>query len=164
VKWLRFPRVLGVAACLYLVAMSVVFGYLSSENYRFVHNAAQADGTVVSLEIRPPAGSTRAPRGRTRAPKVRYVVDGHEYLYVAAHGKYVQPLRVGDRVRVLYDPANPQEARLRGEGEVLIPLLTSGFVTIALLVGFVLYRTRDLGTGAASRERRPLADPDRVAR
>ena len=39
-KWLRFPRTLGIAVCLYLVGMSVVFGLLSSQNYRFMHAAA----------------------------------------------------------------------------------------------------------------------------
>jgi Protein of unknown function (DUF3592) len=159
-KWLRFPRILGVAVCLYLVGMSVVFGYLSSENYRFVHNAVHVEGTVVSLEVRPPAGSTRVPRGRTLAPKVSYVVDGKTYLYVAAHGKYRQRLQVGDPVEVLYDPENPQEARLRGEGQVLIPLITSGFVTTALLVGYVLYRTRHLSRTAVNQARRPIRDPD----
>lgn len=145
-RWLRFPRLLGVVACVYLMAMAVLFGHLSIQNYRFVHNAAHAVGTVASLEPRPPAGSTRSPRDATRAPMVRYVVAGKTYVYTAAHGTYRPRHRVGDQVVVLYDPADPSRARLRGEGRLMVPLITSGFATVALIVGFVLFRTRKLGS------------------
>jgi hypothetical protein len=146
VRWLRFPRLLGLVACVYLMAMAVLFGYLSIQNYRFVHQAARTQGTVISRDPRPPAGSTRTPRGVTRAPTVRYVVAGKSYTYTAAHGTYRQRHPVGGTMEVLYDPSNPQRARLRGEGQLMIPLITSGFATTALLLGFVLFRTRNLGT------------------
>lgn len=144
-RWLRFPRLLGIAACVYLLALASVFGYLSIENYRFVHSAARTVGTVTSLDPRPPAGSTRTLRDTTRAPKVRYTVAGQTYYYTAAHGTYRPRHRVGDSIEVLYDPASPKDARLRGEGRLMIPLITSGFATAALIVGFVLFRTRNLG-------------------
>jgi hypothetical protein len=143
-RWLRFPRLLGVIACVYLIAMAVLFGYLSIQNYRFVSEAAHTTGTVISLDPRPPAGSTRMPRGATRAPTVRYEVEGKSYTYTAAHGTYRPRHQVGDTIEVLYDPANPAKARLRGEGRLMIPLITSGFATAALLLGFVLFRTRKL--------------------
>ena len=149
-RWLRFPRLLGIVACVYLLAMAVLFGYLSIQNYRFVHHAARTQGTVVSLDPRPPAGSTRTPRGETRAPTVRYVVAGKTYTYTAAHGTYRQRHQVGAAIEVLYDPSNPQRARLRGEGQLMIPLITSGFATTALLLGFVLFRTRNLGAQSAA--------------
>lgn len=147
VRWLRFPRLLGVVACAYLMALAVLFGYLSIQNYRFVHNAAHVTGTVVSMEARPPAGSTRSLRDATRAPRVRYEVGGKPFFYTAAHGTYRPRHRVGDSVDVLYDRADPGKARLRGEGRLMVPLITSGFATAALLVGFVLFRTRNLGGG-----------------
>ena len=120
-KWLRFPRILGIVVCLYLVGMSVVFGVLSRQNYEFVHTASQADGTVVALVPRAPIGSTREPRANaprvSLAPTVRYVVNGQTYTYTAAHGKFRQPLRPGDTVTVLYSPQNPRIARLKGEGQ-----------------------------------------------
>ena len=130
-KWLRFPRTLGIVVCLYLVGMSVVFGLLSSQNYRFIHSARTVPGTVIALVARAPIGSTRDPqldaRMVSRAPTVRYVVNGATYEYTAAHGRYRQPLRVGETVTVLYDPDDPAVARIRGEGRVLdqhhLPLL-----------------------------------------
>lgn len=146
-KWLRFPRIVGVAACLYLLGMAVLFGFLSTASFRFVNNATATEGTVISLVVKRPAGSQRDPDPRSRnvplAPKVTYVVDGKTYSYVAAHGRYRQRLAVGDHVTVLYDPSSPGQARLKGEGRVLIPLITSAFATTAVGLGVLLFLTRN---------------------
>ncbi|MET0692802.1 MAG: DUF3592 domain-containing protein [Propionibacteriaceae bacterium] len=151
--WLRFPRVLGLVVCLYLVAMAALFGYLSTQSYRFVSDATATTGTVIALEVKKPAGSQREPDLRSRtvplAPKVQYEVAGKTYTYVAAHGKFHQRLGVGDQVTVLYDPSDPSVARLQGEGRILIPLITSGFLTSAVVLGVILYLTRKK-TGAHS--------------
>jgi hypothetical protein len=168
VKWLRFPRILGVVVCLYLVGMSVVFGVLSRQNYEFVHTAAQCNGTVVSLVPRAPIGSTREPRVNgprvSLAPAVRYVVNGQPYAYTAAHGKFRQPLRPGDTVTVLYNPENPKIARLKGEGQILIPVITSGFVAAAVVVAIVLFRTRRLGEPRSRPPGRPKPEPTPAAK
>ncbi len=146
-KWLRFPRVLGVVVCLYLLAMAALFGFLSTQSLRFVHNATATQGTVVGLEVKRTAGSQRRPDLHSpnppTAPKVTYVVAGKTYTYVAAHGRRRQPLAVGDHVTVLYDPSNPARARLRGEGRILVPLITSGFATAAVGVGVIVFLTRN---------------------
>src|SRR6476659_6511158 len=162
-KWLRFPRILGIVVCLYLVGMSVVFGVLSRQNYEFVRTASQCDGTVVALVPRAPIGSTREPRFDgprvSLAPTVRYVVNGQNYAYTAAHGKFRQPLRPGDTVTVLYNPQNPKIARLKGEGQILIPVITSGFVAAAVVVAIVLFRTRRLGDPRSRQPARPKPEP-----
>lgn len=167
-KWLRFPRILGVVVCLYLVGMAALFGFLSTESFRFVNNATATHGTVVSLVVRRPAGSQRDPSPRSRnlplAPRVRYEVAGRTYYYVAAHGRYHQRLAVGDTVTVLYEPTDPANARLQGEGRVLVPLLTSAFATTAVGLAVLLYLTRN-GRPAAGSPRRTTSaatrtDPD----
>jgi len=45
-------------------------------------------------------------------------------------------------VTVLYDPDHPEDARLRGEGRIMLPLITAGFATGAVVVGAVLYLSR----------------------
>jgi len=162
-KWLRFPRTLGIVVCLYLIGMSVIFGMLSGQNYRFVHHAQKVSGTVTALVPRAPIGSTREPTSDARmvskAPTVRYEVGGASYEYTAAHGRYRQRLQIGDTVTVLYDPKDPAVARIRGEGQVLIPLITSGFVASAVLVAAILFKTRNLGVPATRRRRSDPADP-----
>jgi hypothetical protein len=162
VKWLRFPRVLGIVVCLYLVGLAVLFASLGRQAAQFNHNAASTTGTVVALVPRAPAGSTREPvnaRHPTLAPTVHYEVGGRGYDYTAAHGRYRQPVRVGDTLTVLYDPADPSVARLRGEGRVLVPGLAGGFLVAAAAVALVLVKTRHLG---GPRRRRPPANPEQV--
>lgn len=141
---------LGIVVCLYLLGMAVVFGLFSQQSVEFVRHAARTDGTVVALVARAPAGSTREPTAGSRAvvpqaPKVSYAVDGHSYTYIAAHGRYHQRLRIGDQVQVLYDPADPDQARLKGEGTVLVPGITATFALAAVLVAMILFRTRSVG-------------------
>lgn len=157
-RWLRFPRILGLVVCLYLVGMSAVFGILSGQNYRFMHGAGRTEGTVIALVARAPVGSTRDPRAGARAvslaPEVSYTVEGHAYTYTAAHGRFHQRLRVGEKVSVLYDLTDPAEARLAGEGRLLVPAITLGFVVAAALVAAILFRTRSV-SAAPVRPRAP---------
>lgn len=157
VKWFRFPRLLGIVVCLYLVGVTVVFGVLSQQSLHFVQHAASTEGTVVALVTKAPIGSSRNPpvgaRSVSLAPRVSYVVDGKSYDYTGAHGQYRQRLRVGDRVQVQYDASDPSFARIRGEGRVLVPAMTVGFGLSALLVAGILFRTRKLGVRPPSRHR-----------
>ena len=160
-RWLRFPRLLGLIACLYLMAMAVLFGYLSIQNYRFVHDAGRTTGTVIALR-RPPAGR-RDPERSGRHPRAAGPLRGGR-PDVRIHGgpRHVSAdLQLGDQVVVLYDPADPSQARLRGEGRLMVPLITSGFATAALLVGYVLFRTRHLGPRQHAQSAAPR--PDQVA-
>jgi uncharacterized protein DUF3592 len=149
VKWLRFPRTLGIVVCLYLLGMSGVFGVLTSRNYRFIHDARQIPGTVIALVPRAPLGSTREPRAGERrtslAPTVQYQVNGKTYTYTAAQGHFRQRVKIGDHLTVLCDPKDPADAQLKGEGRLLVPGITASFAISALLVAFILFRTRNLG-------------------
>jgi hypothetical protein len=162
VKWLRFPRVLGLLVCGYLLGIAVIFGYHSTLSFRFVSNAVSTQGTVVELVPRSTAGSTRPPGPRTpnppTAPRVTYTVNGIQHSYTPQHGRYRQRLKVGDTVLVQYNPDNPAQARLRGEGRILLPLLTSGFVTAAIAVGALLFLTRRVGAGTVPARQRALPE------
>lgn len=164
--WLRFPRTLALVAVCYLLAMAVVFALLAAQGSAFARQAQQTSGTVVALVPRAPLGSTRDPRSdraASLAPRVQYSVAGTTYDYTAAHGRYRQRLRVGDTVTVLYAPAEPQRARLLGEGQRLGPLLAGGFGLGALAVALVLVRTRpSRAKNADQRDAHPSASRRRA--
>ena len=152
VKWLRFPRVVGVIAVVYFVVVTGYFAYETTRRAQFAADAQVANGVVVALEPRPIAGSTRVPTGGVDiplAPQVRYVVGGQTFVYTASHGVIGSPIKVGDAIEVLYDPTNPQRAHLRGEGQILLPLITAGFGTVTLALITVLVLTRNRGGTAA---------------
>lgn len=164
VKWLRFPRVLGVIVVAYFLVVTAYFAYETLRRDQFIANATPINGTVVALEPRPVAGTTRVQPSGTDlplAPQVRYVVNGRTYLYTASHGVVGSQLKVGDAIEVLFDPSNPERGRLRGEGQILLPLITAGFGTAAVVlsVGFIL--TRNRGTGA---RQAPTAPSGRASR
>ena len=151
VKWLRFPRVAGVIVVAYFLVVTAYFAYETVRRDQFIANATPVNGIVVALEPRPIAGSTRVQASGTDiplAPQVRYVVGGQTYLYTASHGVVGSELKVGDAIEVLYDPANPERARLRGEGRILLPLITAGFGTAAVVLSVVLILTRNRGYGS----------------
>lgn len=159
-KWFRFPRILGIIVCLYLVGLAALFANLSMQSSRFVHQAGSTPGTVVALVARSPAGGNRTTPASTRtvslAPRVSYVVDGRTYDYTASHGRLRHRLKVGDQVQVQYDVADPARARLRGEGRVLVPGITAGFGLAALGVAVLLVRTRHVGLGTGKTPRRDV--------
>ena len=100
-----------------------------------------------------PLGSTREPRAGERrtslAPTVQYQVSGKTYTYTAAQGHFRQTVKIGDHLTVLCDPKDPADAQLKGEGRLLVPVITAGFAISALLVAFILFRTRNLGIGGS---------------
>jgi Protein of unknown function (DUF3592) len=155
VKWLRFPRVAGLVLVAYFAVVTAYFAYETARRSQFAADATTVSGIVVALEPRPLAGSTHvqaAGGDLPLAPQVRYEVAGRTYLYTAAHGKLDSGVRVGDALEVLYDPTNPEQARLRGEGQILLPVITAGFgtVTVLLVVVLVLSSNRS-GLRAARR-------------
>lgn len=150
VKWVRFPRVVGGIVVVYFLVVTAYFAYETVRAGQFIQNATPVTGTVVALEPRPIAGTTRVQPSGTDiplAPQIRYVVNGKTYLYTASHGVVGSQLEVGNAIEVLYDPSNPERARLRGEGRILLPLITAGFATAAVVLGVVLILTRNHGAG-----------------
>jgi hypothetical protein len=116
------------------------------DNQRFVARAAGARGVVV--DVREEVRSERRGSGDNE----RYVDVTYSYpvvRFLTAREQVVQfqgddgSLRVGDSVRVLYDPANPRDVRLDswpsrwGAGTVPVAI---GLVLILIAIGAVLYR------------------------
>jgi len=71
-------------------------------------------GTVVSLRPQDPAGAALSKASIVAGTaRVRFTTaDGDERLAEAYVGRREGPIRPGDRVQLLYDPADPQRIRL----------------------------------------------------
>ncbi len=160
-RWLRVPRIVGVVVIAYLILVTGYFAFETARRSRFIADAKSTPGTVVALEPRPLAGTTRVHAigdDVPRAPEVRYEVGGKTYFYTPTHALFGSPVQVGDQIDVLYDGDNPTRAALRNEGQLLLPLITAGFATtaIGLIVALVLTRKRG-GTTGRPRDTRALA-------
>ena len=113
-----------------------VWGYVSTR--RFVAGAARTTGTVIKLAER-----RETDRGRTRtsyAPVVRFVTArGVHGEFPSRLGSNPPAYRVGDRVPVLYNPADPREAAIATFLSLWLFTLLFGFVgTVFAGIGAVM--------------------------
>ena len=75
----------------------------------FIHSALRADGTVIAMV---PVRTTRTGAG-TRVPQFRFTAnDGRLHIINSDISVPASTFKVGDPVRVLYLPSNPEIARI----------------------------------------------------
>lgn len=156
VKWLRFPRVLGIIACAFFLLIAVALGGAKWGDHEWSRTAGRTEGTVTQLLPRPFLGSQRAPRGSQVpvAPEVSYTVDGVKHLYTPAHGEMRRRYPVGGTVTVLYDRSDPTLARLVDEGRYGLVGLSVIFVLLSASTAVILIGTRRIAyVGPRSRGR-----------
>jgi Protein of unknown function (DUF3592) len=115
------------------------------ESQRFAASAARAGGVVVEL-----VSGSPGPRGGVPLayPVVRYhTTDGREVVFRSALGSQPPLWRPGQSVTVLYDPANPEAARIETKAAtvvapgcfVAVGVALAGFATVM----FLLFRWAD---------------------
>ncbi|WP_435736246.1 DUF3592 domain-containing protein [Cellulosimicrobium sp. PMB13] len=90
-----------------LVVAAVVIG---CSTYSFQQTAERTTGTVVDLDVRWGSHGSRS-SSRAEYPVVEFEADGQRYTVVSAVTGTSHP-EIGDDVTVLYDPADPSDARL----------------------------------------------------
>lgn len=107
--------VIGVPVIFALVgSLFVVFGLRSTNALRrFRRTAERAPGVVLDLVL--DAAGPRGDRSWIYFPIVRYSLpDGRVVDFRSPQGSVPAAVRKGQQVTVLYDPANPKNARLEG--------------------------------------------------
>lgn len=116
---------LGVAL---LVGGVIAFVYTK----RFVSGAERATGTVIDLSSR-----TDSDGDVTYHPVVRFTTaEGRTVQFVSSSGSSPASESEGDRVEVLYDPDDPEDAKLSGFFDLwLWPLALGGLGGMAVFFG-----------------------------
>jgi hypothetical protein len=104
-----------------LLMSSFVFLALGASCYNrtvaFKKTALQAQGAVIELKEESGAG---AHSGTAYYPVIRFADQaGQDHTFYSSMGSYPPAYEVGERVSILYNPANPKEAKI-------IPSATSG--------------------------------------
>jgi hypothetical protein len=104
----------------------------------FAATAARAPGVVVDVPVGPPDAS--APSGSTSLffPVVRFTAaDGRTHESPTREGSRPAAAAVGERVTVLYDPADPGHVDLEGrqpQGVTTVLLVLAALVAVAGVV------------------------------
>ncbi len=119
-------------------------GYAASRVIAFLGRAVEAEGTVVDLRA-----STSSDHGTTYAPVVEYRLEsGAVRTFTGSVYSAPPAYEPGERVAVLFDPADPADARLRGTSLYLAPILLGGLGALFAAIGGGM-----LGFRAARRRR-----------
>jgi hypothetical protein len=121
-----------------LLAGAFYWGYQSSsESSEF----ARAEGTVVDLQF-----DEDTDGGGVYRPLVEFVdAGGSRRTFLSSYGSYPAPYDVGDKVGVLYNPANPSDATMDSFGALYLgPVIVGSLGLVFTLIGGIaeIYRAR----------------------
>jgi hypothetical protein len=102
------------------VGLVLLGGHLRKQTESFLERSVPAAGVVVDIVANHSSDTT------TYAPLVAFEHDGRTYRFKDSIASSPPSHRVGESVRVLYDPTRPPDARIdRGRWNRVIPILVS---------------------------------------
>lgn len=98
-------------------------------------NYAECEGTITGFHESSAETAVSEYENVAISPIVEYEVNGKKYTFI---GKYFSTsMKVGDKVKVAYNPSNVSEATIE-KGLLFAPLVT-GAISIVLLIGVIIY-------------------------
>jgi hypothetical protein len=104
--------------------------HLHRKTALFLETAERGQGVVVEMVSNDSSDST------TYSPVVEFEAGGLRHRFKDSIGSNPPSHRRGERVAVLYDPANPGDARIdRGRWNKAIPILIGGFGALLCMLG-----------------------------
>ncbi|MEA2725247.1 MAG: hypothetical protein QOH59_3018 [Gemmatimonadales bacterium] len=127
------------------IGMLVVSFFVFSNTTSFISRAVEADGRVTDLERSRSSSSSGS--STTYRPVVEFTTaTGKHIEFVSSVGSSPPSHSVGEAVKVLYNPADPQRARIKSFfqlwfGFLIVFLL--GLVFAAIGLGMIFVRRRD---------------------
>lgn len=128
------------------VGMLVASFFVFSNTTSFIRRAVEANGKVTDLERSRSSSSSGS--STTYRPVVEFTTaTGKRIEFVSSVGSSPPSHRVGESVKVLYNPADPQSARIKSFfqlwfGFLIVFFLGLAFATIGLGMIFVRRRGR----------------------
>ena len=131
----KFKKVFGLVITLVVGVVLVGFSIaaLSAPDVDY----QTTTGTIVDIQEETDAEDFTS--GQTY---VDYTVDGKEYTHVE-FGSYSSSMKLGDKVTVLYDPADP--THIQAEGTEFVPyvvLVVGILILLSIPVGFIWRKIR----------------------
>ena len=132
----RVFRLVGMIFLLVSVVLLVACGLTARYSRNFAASAERAEGTVIDL-----SRSTGKSQGNSvYHPVVSYrTAQGEEIEFISSWGSRPAPYRRGAKVTVLYDAAEPQEARIESFFALWgASVITGGLAVVFGLLGLML--------------------------
>jgi hypothetical protein len=130
------------------IGMLVVSFFIFSNTTSFIRRAVEAEGKVIDLERSRSSSSSSSSSSSTYRPVVEFTTaTGKRIEFTSSVGSSPPSHRVGEPVRVLYNPADPQSARIKSFfqlwfGFLIVFFMGLVFAAIGLSMIFVRARGR----------------------
>ena len=124
-RGLRIATLIVGLSGLLLLGLALAFAYPS---WQLVRHAERTGGTVVGL----PGGSSSS---SSRRIEVEYAVGDDIYTITSSVASSPPAMQMGEKVTVLYDPADPADGTIEGFLELwFVPMMFGIFVLADLFV------------------------------
>ena len=168
-KTVRMIKVIGILCLVLGIGLLVTAGNLHSRTRQFVAKARTAPGIVVDLARSTSSDYRTTGRQTTYAPVVEFTTDsGEKDTFTSSSSSYPPAFRKGESVEVLYDPANPYDARINtfgtlGLASVIVGGLGAVFSFLGLGIGFYGWWRQHLEADLKANGRVITADVQGVA-
>jgi len=141
----RIEKKIGIKGIgFYLVIFGASFlgvgGWLHIDQRNFEAKAVKATGTVIEVK-RTTTTSTSGSRRTSSfvySPVVQFEAEGQRYTFTSRSASSDYNFPRGHRLEILYDPANPSDARLVDRFFSLLPLIFIGVGALIVLVGLLV--------------------------
>jgi hypothetical protein len=125
------------------VGLLVLGAHLHQKTELFLARAVRAPGIVVEMAM------SQSTDSNAYAPVVEFEHAGKKHRFKDSIGSDPPSYRIGQGVAVLYDPADPRDARIdRGRWNKAVPILIGGCGALSVLLGLWILRRR--GSSATS--------------
>jgi hypothetical protein len=140
---MKILKIISVAFSVIGLGMLVGSFFIFSSTSRFIAGAVEAEGQVVALD-RSRSSSSSGSSSTTYRPVVEFISSkGKRIEFTSNVGSNPPSHRVGESVRVLYDPANPDSARIESFFQlwfVFIIFFVLGLLLAAIGLTMILMR------------------------
>jgi hypothetical protein len=114
------------------IALILLAGIIGYRQYSFAQSAKAAEGKVIAIEAketkRSQKGGNKNMAGYTdNVPTIEFMANNGQKYSFTVEGFTNPGVKVGDKVQVLYNPINPNDARLNATKWIYsLPLILLG--------------------------------------
>lgn len=134
--------IVGVVFSMIGFLMLMGAGLWAQKTFSFKERAQAVEGEVVEMVANRGSDST------TYAPKYSFMANGQQYNVISSTSSNPPAYSVGEKVQVLFDPANPLDARIDSFmglwfGPTLISVMGSIFFLVGVIPLFLVWRRRN---------------------
>ncbi|GIW72147.1 MAG: hypothetical protein KatS3mg102_1689 [Planctomycetota bacterium] len=112
--------------------LAALAAYFLWDAMGFRATAASTEGTVIGLAWTSSTGTTSHTM-HTAAPVVEFTANGQRYRFTSSVSSNPPAYSVGERVQVLYDPEQPQRARIDSFWQLHLLWLATGLPALVCL-------------------------------